>query len=190
MLRVLFTLGGPGSGKGTQCKLLSQRLQMQHLSAGELLRRAVTQRKQEAGVIERCIAEGKIVPAEITISLLREAMGHESTQVFLIDGFPRNKDNFDQWFQRMTDVQVAGVLHFLCSDSVLRLRLSLRKEGRSDDIPEQIEKRIATYHSETAEALKLFKVKKIPVLDVNGEGAVETVCSRAEDALRRTLGLQ
>lgn len=190
MLRVLFTLGGPGSGKGTQCKALSRRLDMWHLSAGELLRRAQAAKGPQAPVITACIDEGRIVPAEITIGLLRQEMLRLGTQrFFLIDGFPRNRDNFMQWFALMSDVRVAAVLHFVCSDDVLRQRLARRNEARSDDNPEAIEKRIAIYHTQTAEGLALFKERRIDVLDVDGEGPVDTVTDRAEAALKAILAL-
>lgn len=90
---VIFMLGGPGSGKGTQCNLLHDRYAFNHLSAGDLLR---AQRKrvgsENGALIQKYIDEGKIVPSQITIGLLENAMrdiGWEEGR-FLIDGFPRN----------------------------------------------------------------------------------------------------
>ena len=68
---VLFILGGPGCGKGTQSSLIQQKFMFNHLSAGELLR---TERKREGStdgtLIENCIVSGKIVPSRITVKLL------------------------------------------------------------------------------------------------------------------------
>jgi len=188
MWKVLFTLGGPGSGKGTQCKLLAAALSMKHLSAGALLRQAVATGSPHAPTITACLDQGSIVPAQITIALLRSEMQKSgSVPVYLIDGFPRNKDNFDQWFFTVTDAKVAAVLHFKVSDSELRRRLLTRNEGRSDDTIPAIEKRIATYHHDTAQALTLFSARKIPVMNIDGEGEIGLVTVRAQLAVRTAL---
>jgi len=191
MWRVLFTLGGPGSGKGTQCRLLASALHMQHLSAGELLRRAVVTGSPHAPTITACIDQGTIVPAQITIALLRSEMQKLGTlHTYLIDGFPRNRDNFDQWFATLPEANVAAVLHFQVSDKELRRRLIARNEGRSDDTPAGIEKRIATYHHDTAQALTLFATRNIPVVNINGEGEVGEVSHRAQAAAQKALDLK
>jgi Adenylate kinase and related kinases len=73
--RVIFVLGGPGSGKGTQCKKICESFsEFVHLSAGELLRSARDSGSPQGEMINQYIVEGKIVPAEVTVDLLREAM--------------------------------------------------------------------------------------------------------------------
>lgn len=187
----MFTLGGPGSGKGTQCKLLAAALHMQHLSAGELLRTAVATGSPQANTITTCINQGLIVPAQITIALLKaEMLRLGEKQIYLIDGFPRNKDNFDQWFSSVTEADVAAALHFRVSDTELRRRLVARNEGRSDDTPSGIEKRINTYHHDTAHALTLFASRNIPVIDINGEGEIQQVSTRAQIAVKTALGIK
>ena len=90
---VIFVLGGPGSGKGTNCSRLSKEYGFAHLSAGDLLREERNRPGSEySELIERYISEGKIVPMEITIALLKNAMERSSAAVFLIDGFPRQID--------------------------------------------------------------------------------------------------
>eukprot|EP00978_Attheya_sp_CCMP212_P042287 scaffold255243_cov48-Attheya_sp.AAC.4 len=96
---VVFVLGGPGSGKGTQCELLTQRLDgWVHLSAGDLLRAERQNPDSElGGLINEKISAGQIVPAEITVRLIRNAMEAAAAQnqnaKFLIDGFPRSDGN-------------------------------------------------------------------------------------------------
>jgi len=68
---VIFILGGPGSGKGTQCQLLNENYKFHHLSAGDLLRAERKKEGSENGaLIQKYIDEGKIVPSQITIALL------------------------------------------------------------------------------------------------------------------------
>lgn len=88
---VVFVLGGPGVGKGTQCAFLVKDYGFKHLSAGDLLRAEQHREGSElAGLIEKYIREGNIVPMEITIQLLenamKDAMEKEGKHKFLVDG--------------------------------------------------------------------------------------------------------
>ena len=88
--RVIFVLGGPGAGKGTQCANLVRDYGFAHLSAGDLLREEQDRPGSEFGeMIKAHICEGKIVPMEVTIKLLEKAMGRcleGGRGLFLIDG--------------------------------------------------------------------------------------------------------
>merc|ERR1712110_602834 len=92
---VIFVLGGPGAGKGTQCQNLVDKHNFVHLSAGDLLRAERKNPESKHGqLIENLIVQGKIVPVEITCTLLENAMNksmlEENKFDFLIDGFPRS----------------------------------------------------------------------------------------------------
>ena len=84
--------GGPGSGKGTQCANIVRDYGFVHLSAGDLLREEVASGSEEGKEIDAMMKEGKIVPQEVTIRLLKKAMAKASSKKFLIDGFPRKLD--------------------------------------------------------------------------------------------------
>ena len=72
---VVFVLGGPGAGKGTHCTHLVRDYGFVHLSAGDLLRAEQARPGSQYGqMIAEYIKEGKIVPMEVTISLLRNAI--------------------------------------------------------------------------------------------------------------------
>ena len=94
---MLFILGPPGTGKGTQCGKLVKEKGFIHLSAGDLLREEKDKKDSPDGkIIENCIKEGKIVPVKVTVTLLWKAIEKnvlEKKNIFLVDGFPRNKDN-------------------------------------------------------------------------------------------------
>jgi UMP-CMP kinase len=93
---VIFVLGGPGAGKGTQCARLVDQYSFVHLSAGDLLRAEQTRDGSTYGsMIKDYIREGKIVPMQVTIKLLENAIGAAVAQGktrFLVDGFPRQMD--------------------------------------------------------------------------------------------------
>ncbi|KAF9428475.1 hypothetical protein BGZ94_002266 [Podila epigama] len=90
---VIFVLGGPGAGKGTQCANLVRDFGFVHLSAGDLLRAEQERPGSQYGeLIKTYIKEGKIVPMEVTIALLENEMLASGQTRFLIDGFPRKMD--------------------------------------------------------------------------------------------------
>lgn len=139
--RVVFVLGGPGAGKGTQCELLSKNHGWAHLSAGDLLR---AERKKEgsqlANIINTNIQAGKIVPSEITTQLIYNAMvelRQSNGQIkFLIDGFPRSEGNVNSWKEIVGHAAILEyVLFFECPFDILTSRLLERGKtsGRSDD---------------------------------------------------------
>lgn len=117
---VLFVLGGPGAGKGTQCAKIVENFGYLHLSAGDLLRAERNRPGSKLGEeIETHIKNGTIVPVEITCSLLENAMVESGKTNVLIDGFPRNKDNLDGWNKQMGEkANVKAVLFFECSNDV------------------------------------------------------------------------
>ncbi len=125
---------GPGSGKGTQCSKLVKEFGFQHLSAGDLLREERLRKDSPFGeLINNYIKEGKIVPMEITISLLKEAMLKSAGNRFLIDGFPRQMDQAIAFEKQVCESKF--VLFFDCPESELLKRLLKRGEtsGRVDD---------------------------------------------------------
>ncbi|CAM9501669.1 unnamed protein product, partial [Scytosiphon promiscuus] len=146
---VVFVLGGPGSGKGTQCERLAKEYGYVHLSAGELLRQERASGSSDGQLIDEYIREGRIVPVAISLALLRKAMEASGPlSRFLIDGFPRNQDNVEGWDAIMGDVaDVRCVLFLFCPEEVLEQRLLSRgkSSGRSDDNAETAKRRFQTY---------------------------------------------
>eukprot|EP00884_Botryococcus_braunii_P008514 jgi/Botrbrau1/17664/Bobra.0166s0090.1 len=112
-VKVVFVLGGPGSGKGTQCAKLVKDFDIAHLSAGDLLRAHMTSGSPEGQMVADMIKQGQIVPSHVTISLLEKAMLASGRSLFLIDGFPRNEENRAA-FEKQTGIEPQFVLFFDC----------------------------------------------------------------------------
>ena len=172
----MFVLGGPGAGKGTVCRRLMATGQYCHLSAGDLLRQERQTGSEVANLIESCIVEGTIVPAYVTVRLIRTAMQSNgwNQHDFLIDGFPRNFENYNAWRQDMSDVTVKGLIFIDCPDSVLIDRIMGRSEARSDDNMDSLRKRLAVFHEQTAEIIRHFEGLG-QVIRVKGDSAPDTV---------------
>lgn len=175
---VVFVLGGPGAGKGTQCERIQEVFGYQHLSAGDLLREERLQPNSEFGAeIDRHIKEGSIVPVKVTCSLLRRKMEQSPKNNFLIDGFPRNRDNLDGWNEEMSRVaEVKRVLFFDCPDEVCISRCLDRglTSGRTDDNAESLKKRIQTYRESTLPIIKHYEALNL-VSKINGDRSTDEV---------------
>ncbi|XP_022915048.1 UMP-CMP kinase [Onthophagus taurus] len=160
--KVVFVLGGPGAGKGTQCQNIVRDFGFVHLSAGDLLREERANPNSQYGeLIENYIREGKIVPVDITCSLLERAMEESGKERFLIDGFPRNQDNLEGWNRRVASkVQLLMVLFFDCPIEICTERCLNRGaagSGRSDDNLESLKKRFNTYQVETKPIIDYYQ---------------------------------
>jgi len=159
---VVFVLGGPGAGKGTQCANIVKTFGFVHLSAGDLLREERNKPGSEFGdLIEKHIRDGTIVPVEITCSLIERAMQVSASNNFLIDGFPRNQDNLEGWERQMSEkATVLFVLFFDCDEDICVQRCLQRGQagsGRSDDNPDSLKKRVFTYNNDTMPIVNRFQ---------------------------------
>ncbi|XP_071694773.1 LOW QUALITY PROTEIN: UMP-CMP kinase 3-like [Rutidosis leptorrhynchoides] len=114
---LVFVIGGPGSGKGTQCANIVEHFGYTHLTAGEgdLLRAEIKFGSENGTMIQNMNKEGKIVPSEVTIKLLERAIAENENDKFLIDGFPRNEENRAA-FEAVTKIEPEFVLYFDCSE--------------------------------------------------------------------------
>jgi UMP-CMP kinase len=169
--KVVFVLGGPGSGKGTNCTKITEQFGYVHLSAGDLLREERNSGSALAEMINTYIAEGKIVPAEVTVRLLRAAMEKNGSTKFLVDGFPRDMDNLRCWEEKMSAFADVQFLLFLdCPQAVMLDRLLERGKtsGRNDDNAESIKKRFVTYEESTRPIIDKFRSQgKVRQVDSN-----------------------
>ncbi|KAH7364483.1 adenylate kinase-domain-containing protein [Rhexocercosporidium sp. MPI-PUGE-AT-0058] len=161
---VLFVLGGPGAGKGTQCANLVRDYHFTHLSAGDLLRAEQDREGSEFGdLIKSYIKDGKIVPMEVTVQLLENAMTEvvnkdkDHKGKFLIDGFPRKMDQALKFEETVCPSKF--VLFFDCPEEEMQRRLLERGKtsGRSDDNAESIKKRFKTFVETSMPVVDYFR---------------------------------
>jgi len=189
--KVLFVLGGPGAGKGTQCARILQHYPAVHLSVGALLR------ADGRPEIQQMLHEGTIVPVATSLALVRREMAqHSPDALFLIDGFPRNADNWAGW-QEYMDVAVLGTLLYTCPLPILQDRILHRTEGRSDDNVETLQRRFASFEQDTLPVVEsLSYVARLYQIDAAGtpnevwdatDEALDDICSR--EAVAATVDL-
>jgi adenylate kinase family enzyme len=144
---IVFVLGGPGCGKGTQCEKLAREFKYAHISCGDLLRAEVATGSDRAKELDALMKEGKMVPLHVTLDLIREAMilvPRTSNGIFL-DGFPRTMEQAVAFEATVAPCKFA--LFFDCPEEEMKKRLMKRGEtsGRADDNMATIAKRFATF---------------------------------------------
>jgi adenylate kinase len=143
-------LGPPGSGKGTQAARLRDDLHFTPLATGDLLRAA---RKQDTELGRRAaeyMDSGELVPDELIVALVREAIAHADGPV-LLAGFPRTCAQADALAGVLAehDRELTAALLIDVPDDVVIERISGRSQGRSDDNPETVRERLRVYHEQT-----------------------------------------
>eukprot|EP00128_Syssomonas_multiformis_P009446 Colp12_sorted_trinity150504_noHs@12603 len=171
--KVYFVLGGPGSGKGTQCERLSKDYGLMHMSTGDLMRAEVQRGSRRGKFLDGMMREGQLIPLDITIELIRDAMRSQPKATgYLIDGFPRQMEQAQVFEQEVVPCQ--QMLYFVCQWSTMQKRLLNRglTSGRCDDNIETIKKRFDTF----------YKIS-LPVIDhYKNNGKVLEICAeRAPD---------
>lgn len=186
---VVYVLGGPGAGKGTMCDLAETQLGWTHLSTGDLLRAEQAAGGPTTEIIKEYIAAGKLVPNEIVVRLLKDAMERTTRTTgmrnFLIDGFPRSLSNLEAWYEVFgRDAELPTMLYFECPFEVLEQRIlgRARYSGRADDNVEAMKLRFDTFKAETLPTVELFKSKG-KCVDIDTSQDRETVYSLLRDQL-------
>jgi adenylate kinase len=130
----IILFGPPGSGKGTQAKLLAERFHIPHISTGDLLREAVTQQTPIGLKAKGYLDAGALVPDDIMIGLIRDVVtGGVAKDGFILDGFPRTipqAEALDRLF-REVGIHLDAVISLRVEhDEVIR-RLTDRRVCRS-----------------------------------------------------------
>ncbi len=184
----LMILGAPGSGKGTQGKLLAEHLGIPQISTGELLRAAVKQGTPLGRQAKGYMDQGLLVPDEIVLGLIREILESDAgAHGVLMDGFPRNVPQavaVDKLLaERNERVDLVLLLDVAEAELVQRLLARAAKEGRSDDNPESIKRRLKVYHEQTAPLVAYYEKQGV-VRRVPGSGSVNDI----QGGVRQALG--
>jgi adenylate kinase len=188
-MRVIF-LGPPGSGKGTQAKLLAKRLGVPAISTGDMLREAV-RRETPLGRRARTIMDaGELVPDDVVIGLIRERMeSPDAAGGFLLDGFPRTIAQAEALDRLLEDrgTPLDAAVNLAVPEATLLDRLLGRagQEGRSDDRPETIRERLRVYAEKTAPLVAYYERSGL-LTNVDGFGSVDDVTGRIDRVLTGT----
>ena len=184
----IVLLGAPGSGKGTQAARLKAELGIAHISTGDLLRAAV-KAGTPLGLKAKAVMEsGQLVSDEIVLGMLEERLAQADTRAgFILDGYPRNlaqADALDQLLKRIGQ-PLDAVLRLNVPDAaiVARCEIRFKAEGRADDNPETVRKRLEVYAQQTAPVADYY-LKRGLLSEIDGVGAIDAISARLLAALQ------
>jgi adenylate kinase len=183
----LVLLGAPGSGKGTQAARLKSHLQVPHISTGDLLRAEVAAGSALGLQAKEVMARGDLVSDEILLGMLEERFSRADTRNgFILDGYPRNLAQaaaLDELLTRIGQpMDVALQLQVDNEKLIDRLAGRAKAEGRADDHPDSVRKRLAVYDQQTAPVIEFYRQHgQLTVVD--GVGSLDEVFERILEAI-------
>ncbi|KAG2452367.1 hypothetical protein HYH02_002613 [Chlamydomonas schloesseri] len=178
---VVFVLGAPGAGKGTQCsKILEKYAAWKHLSTGDLLRAEVKAGTELGEQAQQIMAEGGMVPTDLILGILFNAMSDSGASRFLVDGFPRTLDQLRDFDSQIKPCD--GVLVFTVPEEVAVERLVARgaTSGRADDNEETIRTRMQVFYDESQPVIDYLRESGVAVHEVDASSDPEEVFAAVE----------
>jgi adenylate kinase len=178
MITVLF--GPPGSGKGTQAAIISERFHLPHISTGEMLREEVTADSELGREVGPIMKGGGLIPDETMVRVIEHRLSQpDAVPGVLLDGFPRTvpqAKELDDMLER-TGREIGVVLFFDVPESELSKRIAHRAEvdHRADDTPEAFIQRMREYEAKTAPVVGYYEDRGTRLEYVNGNAPIEAV---------------
>ncbi|GAB3023933.1 MULTISPECIES: adenylate kinase [Oleiagrimonas] len=178
----LVLLGAPGSGKGTQASRLKKELDVPHISTGDLLRAAVAAGTPLGRKAKAVMDAGQLVSDDIMLGMLEERLSQtDARNGFILDGYPRNLaqvEALDGLLQRLNQPLDAVVKLEVPSEEIVgRCEIRFKAEGRADDNPEVVRKRLAVYAEQTAPVADWYQRHGMLKV-VDGVGELDAVFQR------------
>ncbi len=176
----LILFGPPGSGKGTQAQKLAEKYELLHISTGDLFRHELGNNTPLGQEARRYMDQGKLVPDEITIGMLRNKIeAHPQVKGYIFDGFPRTipqAEALDKLLaERGQSITALIAIDVPDEEIIQRILLRGKESGRSDDQDEKIiRQRIATYREQTLPVYNYYENQN-KAYTINGLGLVEEI---------------
>ncbi|HEY6836916.1 MAG TPA: adenylate kinase [Gaiellaceae bacterium] len=188
MLNVLL-LGPQGAGKGTQGKLISAEYGLPHIATGDILRAAMSAGTELGRKVQPIYDAGHLVPDDIMIALIRERLAaDDAAEGFVLDGFPRTAVQAEALDEMLDEIgrPITVVLEFQLPEEVSIERLTRRaeQEGRADDTPDAINRRLALYREQTEPLIEHYRARG-SLVGIPADRSVEEVFEEIQEALDR-----
>jgi adenylate kinase len=189
----LLLLGPQGSGKGTQATRIAAEYGIPHVSTGDMFRAALANGSELGKRIRPLYEAGELIPDDLTVGLIEERLAQDDARDgFVLDGFPRNLAQAEAFDRMLESIgrELDAILLFELPTEVAKERAlgRARQEGRTDDTPDALARRLAIYNEHTVPVVERYRATgklvplhaERPMNDVFAEiqGALEQVAAR------------
>ncbi len=183
----MLLMGPPGAGKGTQAKIVAERLGIPAISTGDIFRANMAEETELGLEAKRYVDAGEYVPDEVTNRMVRARLAEpDATKGFLLDGYPRTVaqvETLDELLAETGKMLNAVVVLKADNDEIVKRLLNrARVEGRSDDTEDVIRRRLEVYDEQTHPLLEVYADHGV-LVEVNGVGDVDEVTERVLTAI-------
>ncbi|MBV8257565.1 MAG: adenylate kinase [Actinobacteria bacterium] len=185
----ILVLGPQGSGKGTQAKKIKATYGVPHIATGDMLREMRELDTPLGRELKAVLDSGELVNDALMIDLIRDRLSRGDTLPgFVLDGFPRTMaqaEALDELLRELgRDLDV--VFEFQVPDRqdlIARMLKRAAEEGRADDTPDAIRRRLEIYDRETAPLVEYYRTTRGNVVGIHADRSVEDVFHEIRQSL-------
>ncbi len=187
----LIFFGPPGAGKGTQAKIISEYLNIPHLSTGDILRKKLLDKDNLAIELKEVMSSGNLVSDDILNSIVSSRLQNEKSSGFILDGYPRTlkQSEFLNNYLSNISYSINFIFNIQIDFKTLKHRILLRssEEGRDDDNIEVIETRYNEYLASTQKVSDFYKNKFNSIYhEIDGSLQIDEITKEIKQILKKT----
>ncbi len=187
--KLFLIIGAPGSGKTTDAEQIAEKNDnITHYSTGDMLRAEVATKSKLGLEIDKFISKGLIVPIEVAIKTITNAIKNAPTDVIIIDGYPRSMEQLnalDAYLEEDSSLELISVIEVEVSEETARDRVLGRARG-ADDNTEVFDSRLKVYTEPLAEIQAFYKTKNILKI-ISGEGTIKEIVKEMENFINSKI---
>ena len=187
---IVILLGPPGSGKGTQAAFIQKKLNIPHLSTGDILRKAIKDETELGNIVKKIMANGELVSDEIVLNVIRDRVIQNDCKLgFILDGYPRNVKQAESLNIVLNEInkEINKIIFLDVNFDSLKSRILNRNkensnEIRDDDTSEVLIRRVEEYKKQTA-PLEIYYKNNKNFNKINGMESISNVSLNIEKFL-------